>query len=130
MKNRLETTIFKCFLLSVFALGCCGCRHDSDISTAPQIGFNDVKSIVSGKCSSCHRDGGESFLMDSTRIMSYVEPFEPFNSELFKVVTNTYGENFMPPSPNAPLDKDQRTKLYLWIIQGANPKSISSAVNP
>lgn len=62
--------------------------------------------------------------------MGSVEPFKPFNSELFKVVTNTYSENFMPPSPNAPLDKDQRTKLYLWIMQGANPKSISSAGNP
>jgi hypothetical protein len=61
--------------------------------------------------------------------MSYVEPFKPFNSELFKVVTNTYGENFMPPPPNAPLDKDQRTKLYLWILQGANPNSISSIGN-
>lgn len=125
MKYSLETTIFKCFLLSVIAFASGGCRHDPDISTAPQIGFDEVKSIVSGKCSSCHRDGGESFLMDSTRIMSYIEPFDPFNSKLFEVVTNTFSENFMPPLPNAPLDKDQRTKLYLWILQGANPKSIS-----
>lgn len=130
MKNRLRATIINSFLLAVISFASWGCRHDSDISIAPQIGFNDVKSIISGKCSSCHRDGGESFLLDSTRIMSYVEPFEPFNSELFKIVTNTYGENFMPPSPNPPLDKDQRTILYLWILQGSNPKSISNTVTP
>ena len=130
MKNRLKATVFNCVLLTGISFACWNCRHDPDISTAPQIGFNEIKSIISGKCASCHGVNAELFLIDSARIMSLIVPFKPYGSTLFNTVTNTYSENFMPPSPNTPLDKDQRTKLYLWIMQGANPKSISSAVNP
>lgn len=130
MKNRFKATIFNCVLLTGISFTGWGCRHDTDISITPQIGFNEIKSIMIGKCASCHGVTAGLFSIDSTRIMSYVVSFEPFNSELFNVVTNTYGGNFMPPLPNAPLDKDQRTKLYLWIRQGANPKNISSSGNP
>lgn len=130
MKYRLKSIIFDCILLAGLSFACWSCRHDSDISISPQIDFNEVKSIMIGKCASCHGVDPELFSIDSTRIMSLIVPFKPYGSTLFNTVTNTYSENFMPPSPNAPLDKDQRTKLYLWIMQGGNPKSISGTGNP
>ncbi|NDP20157.1 MAG: hypothetical protein GZ091_03630 [Paludibacter sp.] len=130
MRKILKTEILHFILLTVISAGSLSCKHDPDISTSPQIGFNEIKSIINNKCSSCHGvAGSELFLIDSVRIMEFVVPFQPNSSLLFNTVTNTYSGNFMPPSPEVPLNKEQRTKLYMWIIQGANPKSISLSGN-
>ncbi|MFT3754107.1 MAG: hypothetical protein QM800_14935 [Paludibacter sp.] len=97
------------------------CVHDADISTAPKVPFRDVLSIVNNKCGSCHGASGAEYLIDSAEIMNLVVPNKPFSSKLYTTVTKTYSENFMPPPPDSPLDKEQRTKIYLWILQGANP---------
>jgi uncharacterized membrane protein len=98
------------------------CVHDADISSARKIAFSDIKSIVNNKCGSCHGIGKSNSLIDSAQIVNLVVPFKPFNSELYTIVTDTYSGNFMPPLPDAPLNNDQRTKIYLWILQGADTK--------
>lgn len=108
--------------------GFSNCTHEPDISKVSTIGFNEITSIVNIKCASCH--GVSEFLIDSAKIIDDVLPYKPYSSKLFTIVTNTYSANFMPPLPNAPLDASQRQKIYFWILQGANPNSISIPYNP
>lgn len=117
MTPLLKITMLGCLLLGAISTGC---THEPDVSSAAKISFSQVQSIFNNKCASCHGVGGEQFVIDSAAIISHVVAFKPLKSKLFTAVTNTYGY-LMPPLPNSPLDADQRIKIYLWILQGADP---------
>jgi hypothetical protein len=51
-------------------------------------------------------------------IMSNISPGNPDASELYKVIISKWGVNRMPP--NQPLSMENRTKIRVWIEQGAN----------
>lgn len=119
MKNHFKSLFFSCFIVVVINTGCV---HEPDISSSPKIYFSDVMAVFNAQCASCHGVGQNQHLIDSTKLMSYVVPFNPLKSKLYTVVSNL-GGIFMPPPPGIALNLEQRTILYLWILQGADPTS-------
>jgi len=58
-------------------------------------------------------------LTDYNSIMAKgIQPYDPNDSEIFDVVTET-GDDRMPPSPRNPLTPDQVAALRQWILDGA-----------
>jgi len=84
----------------------------------------DILPIIQNSCSmsntNCHNGSGEeSFpLQDYDQIRQIVIPGHPDNSSLYVVITNP-SENFMPPSPYAPLPQSNIDSIYSWIMHGA-----------
>lgn len=98
------------------------CTHKADLGNIPEICFDrDVLPIFLNSCaiSGCHDGTGESGL----RLTSYVpishavEPGRPYDSEIYKAIITTSGEDKMPP--DNPLSLEDRTIIRLWIEQGA-----------
>lgn len=48
-----------------------------------------------------------------------VDPFNPGNSKLYEVITESDPDDHMPPPGNAQLDFDRIQMIYTWIMQGA-----------
>ena len=55
------------------------------------------------------------YVMQTTEI----NPFEPWDSEIWDVIENDFQSNRMPPPPAPPLNQDQKDIIYNWILQGA-----------
>ena len=98
------------------------CTHSADISDLPEVCFErDVLPVFQNSCAiaGCHDGGGESDLIlnNYLDISHAVSPGRPFDSEVYKAITATWGENKMPP--DQPLSLDNRTIIRVWIEQGA-----------
>jgi hypothetical protein len=109
--------VLLCFLLF-------SCKHDgTPAGDLPQINFTEqVLPIFQNSCaiSGCHNgNGGESHYVfnDYSGIMQAVAPGDAEKSKAYKAITSTL--ELMPP--NSALSTDQRTIIWLWIEQGANP---------
>ena len=114
--------IFLFFSLSVFNNSC---KHQpQNVSTLRTVCFeSEVLPIFQSNCTmpGCHNDSKEDKefnLKTYNEIIKFVSPGKPLNSEIYKVITNKFGE-IMPPSPNNPLSESQRSLIYVWILQGA-----------
>jgi hypothetical protein len=97
------------------------CTHPTDTPDIPQICFNDVMGIISGKCSksNCHDGNGETFPLTNFQQIHYeVTPFNADASPLYKAITSVRGEKKMPP--DKPISQESRTKIRFWIEQGAD----------
>jgi hypothetical protein len=108
------------YAISVLILACLlSCKHQTNDTNLPTICFNrDVMPALIGNCSMCHKGtsgdgGGELDFSNYTGVMRSVSSGNPDNSRLYTALSN------MPPYPRAPLTKDQRTMIYIWIKQGA-----------
>jgi len=100
--------------------GISSCRHSDDIESLDEICFeSDILPIFQNSCatSGCH-DGGELNLSAYTGIRSGVTPGNANKSEIYNAITNTWSLEMMPP--DRPLSLENRTKIKLWIEQGAN----------
>lgn len=98
------------------------CTHKADISDIPAICFDsEILPIFLNNCAlaSCHDGKGESdlILKSYQDIIEEVEPGDPGDSKIYKVITMTSGEDRMPP--DQPLSTDNRTLIRIWIEQGA-----------
>ncbi len=100
------------------------CTHESDIiSELDTVCFEgQVFPIINSTCgtSGCHSGTGDNREFDASNyesIVRAVEPGDAKNSLLYKVITNIYSDDFMPP--NKPLSLNDRTLIQLWIAQGA-----------
>ncbi len=106
-------------LLAAFS----SCTHDPvGVETQPEVCFStDVLPVIQANCakSGCHAGGSAIDLGTGTAILRYVTPFKPGESRLYTAITSTWFQP-MPPSPNPPLNKTQRTTIALWILQGAS----------
>ena len=107
------------------------CKHEvTDISKIKSICFdNDVLPIFQSNCtmSGCHNASSTEIdihLDNYTNVMKVVVPKKPFKSRLYNAITNKWGQ-IMPPPPASPLTENQRSLVYLWILQGADSCSIS-----
>ena len=99
------------------------CTHVANIAELPEVCFTgDVLPIFQNNCaiSGCHDGGGgEGMALNSyASIMNNITPGNPDASELYKVIISKWGINRMPP--NQPLSMENRTKIRVWIEQGAN----------
>ena len=100
------------------------CKHDgTPTDQLPQVNFTEqVLPIFQTSCaiSGCHTaNGGESryVFSDYAGIMQAVVPGNADKSKAYKSMTSTF--QLMPP--NSALSTSQRTTIWLWIEQGANP---------
>ncbi len=88
------------------------------ISQCAKSGCHDVQS---------HEEG--VVLVDYQRVMNTgeVKPFDPSDSELYKVLFKTDPEERMPPAPNSPLTTEQKDLIKKWIEQGAQNNSCNES---
>jgi uncharacterized membrane protein len=97
------------------------CTHDPvGIENIEPICFDQqVMQIITTQCGQCHNGTVEGFsVTDTQAILDMVKPGDPRGSQLYQVITNLRGENFMPPGK--PLSKENRMIIEIWISQGAN----------
>lgn len=85
---------------------------------------NQVLPIIKANCakSGCHDPikHEEGLILDSySRVMKIVKANNLSGSKLYKVITQTSGEESMPPYPNQRLSADQVALIRTWIQQGA-----------
>lgn len=100
------------------------CRHEPfGVDLLDTICFNtQVLPILQTSCgiSGCHdatTAEGDFIALDYESILKIVKPYKASSSELYRVITDINGPNFMPP--NRPLTREQRTTIMIWIQQGA-----------
>ncbi|MFC1732388.1 hypothetical protein ACFL6I_18950 [candidate division KSB1 bacterium] len=87
---------------------------------------NEVLPILLSSCakSGCHdaiTAEHNVILTDYTNIIQTgeVTPFDPSDSKLYEVITDSDPNDRMPSQPDAPLTSSQISIIYKWIIQGA-----------
>lgn len=100
------------------------CKHDgTPADQLPQINFTEqVLPIFQNSCatSGCHdsQTAEDDYVFtDYASIMKAITPGNADKSKAYKAITST--SELMPPD-NA-LSTSQRTTIWLWIEQGANP---------
>ena len=98
------------------------CEHNpTGLESQPRICFKTDVLPVFTNCTGCHNGGSESEGLDyrtAEGIIKDIVPFQPSSSKIFQVMTGSGLNSIMPPG--GPLSKDQRTTIYLWILQGAD----------
>jgi hypothetical protein len=100
-----------------------GCITEPDLGNYPAVSFqNEVQPIIAANCSQsgCHGAvAPEEFTLQTyEEVMLHVKAGDGRKSALYEVITDR-GEEFMPPSPSAPLTDDQIRTIFVWIEQGA-----------
>lgn len=113
------------FSLSLFLFaGSCTKEYIANVN--PVCFEQDVLPIFQSNCtqSGCHnsvtRESGYD-LSNYQGILKGVKPGDYKHSELYKIITTTFGT--MPPSPYDRLSDEQITTIALWIDQGAENTS-------
>ncbi len=112
------------FFITVFGLTIfmSSCSHKNDtIDVLPEVSFSDeVLPIFQTSCaiSGCHDQStakeGQVYT-NYENILNSVKPGDPDNSKSYKAMTNYF--ETMPP--DRPLSPEERTKVRVWILQGA-----------
>lgn len=98
------------------------CTHVANIANIPEVCFtSDILPIFTSNCaiSGCHDGGGRESrlsLSSYSEIIKDVTPGNPNGSRLYQTIISKW-VNMMPP--NKPLSMDNRTKIRVWIEQGA-----------
>lgn len=98
------------------------CHQDPvGLETQPKICFKEVQSIIQTNCSSrsgCHgNDSRRDKYITADEILNAVSPYKPYSSEIYTAMTSIWSP--MPPDKEH-LSKELRTKILLWIEQGAD----------
>jgi hypothetical protein len=82
--------------------------------------------LIASSCATtgCHNQLTEDqdiLLVDYASIIEYgeIEPGDPEESKLYKVITDDDLDDRMPPPPNDPMSAEQISKIRNWILQGA-----------
>ncbi|MCC6723335.1 MAG: c-type cytochrome [Saprospiraceae bacterium] len=93
----------------------------------------EVLPIFQSNCtqSGCHNSNSREAGYDLSTyegILRGVEPGKFKQSELYSVITKTFGESAMPPSPYKRLSDEQITTIALWIDGGAKNNSCQAVV--
>jgi hypothetical protein len=98
------------------------CTHVANIANVPAVCFTgDVLPVIVNNCaiSGCHNGSGRESRMNLSNyaeISNEVVPGNPDGSRLYQAIISKWG-NLMPP--NKPLSLSDRTKIRVWIEQGA-----------
>lgn len=97
------------------------CSHEPDLSEFPEVCFTrDVLPVFLNNCTmtGCHDGTGESDMSfrNYNEIVDGITPGNADKSEIYKSLIDKWGER-MPP--DKPLSVENRTKIRLWIEQGA-----------
>ncbi len=86
----------------------------------------DLLPVLQSSCAQpgCH---DAITMQDGVRLTDYnwvmqtadVDPFDPENSKIYKVVIEDEPQDRMPPPPASPMSSEDIQLLYTWIAQGA-----------
>jgi hypothetical protein len=111
------------FFSGVFISAVSSCRHNDDLTLVTDtICFdNDILPIFQTSCAStgCHDGGGELDLSSYNGIMNGITSRNTAKSRYYTIMTNSWSFNMMPP--DRPVSLENRTKIKVWIEQGAKP---------
>jgi hypothetical protein len=119
--DKIYLTLTLLLLLSVFSWFT-SCTHVSNIANIPELCFtSDILPIFTSNCaiSGCHDGAGREshFALNTySGIMKDIVPGNPNGSRIYQTIISKW-VNMMPP--NRPLTMDSRTKIRVWIEQGA-----------
>ncbi len=109
------------------------CTEDTS-GNANEICFvQDILPMLLSSCGTtgCHdavtHEEGYIFTNYQTIVSRGITPFNPNNSEVMEVVTET-GDDIMPPAPRSPLTSTQIAALREWIRKGAQNTDCPPAV--
>ena len=87
---------------------------------------NNILPILSSNCamSGCHdaiTAEKDIILTDYFNVIAsgVIDPFDPLNSEMYEVITESDPDKKMPPPPKASLTSAQISMIASWINQGA-----------
>lgn len=89
--------------------------------------------ISSCAYSGCHDQATaeDGVVLDSyDKIRKEVKPGDPNDSELYESITESEGDEIMPPPPVDPLTADQIKMVRDWILQGAKETDCGVPCNP
>jgi hypothetical protein len=120
--DKIYLSLTLIVLVTIFSWAT-SCTHVANIANLDQVCFTgDVLPIFVNNCaiSGCHDGGdGERMALNSySSIMRDISPGDPEKSKLYQVIVAKWGFNRMPP--NQPLSMQNRTKIRVWIEQGAS----------
>jgi cytochrome c5 len=107
------------------------CRHDTaGLADFDKVCFQtEVLPVFQNSCGPCHSSSKAEEGKDFTNyaeIMKSVKPFDASGSEAYRVLT---GKPFTMMPPSGPLPKETRTKIWLWIQQGAEETTCETGGN-
>jgi hypothetical protein len=114
--------LFVSVILIISVISCLlACTHSAKINDFPEICFtSDILPVFSNNCSisTCHDGTGRSRLIlnNYQDIKNRIVPGNADRSRLYKAIIGK-GEGLMPP--DKPLSIENRTKIRIWIEQGA-----------
>jgi hypothetical protein len=119
-------------IITTFIPGVTSCRHEDDISGLDTLCFDrDILPIFQASCGDpsssaiqCHNPSSEGgyYLESFSGIRNGVTPGDPMNSLVYTVLIDEWSiENMMPP--DRPVSLENRSKIKVWIEQGANETS-------
>jgi hypothetical protein len=119
------------FLLTLISSSHINCKHSPSIENLPEVCFErDILPIFLNNCTmrGCHDGTGESELRlnNYSSIIHGIKPGNPDGSRIYRSITGA-GENRMPP--DQPLSIENRTRIMVWIQQGAGMTTCASAVS-
>lgn len=130
--TRIPTSTNVLLIAMAFFLN--SCQHDPvGVENLEKVCFEtQVLPIFQTSCaiSGCHGGGeaeGGFSATDYNSIVKHVKPGDPRGSQIYKVISNTFGEEMMPP--DKPLTKEQRTLIMVWILQGAENTTCTGSNN-
>jgi hypothetical protein len=121
MKSNKIYFLLALIIVFTFAAWISSCTHEAKISDQPVVCFErDILPIFTTNCgmTGCH-DGthvDQSF-NSFANISRSVVAGNPNKSEIYQIITDTWGFNRMPPKQ--PLSLENRTLIRVWIEQGA-----------
>lgn len=126
MRKKMLVNIVMLIALTGLVIFIHSCKHEPVIPDQPEISFSrDIMPIVAANCQSsgCHGTVNQ----EEIQLLTYndfvndelVVPYNTKQSELYRAITSSSGEDAMPPSPQNPLSDTQIKMIYLWIMQGA-----------
>jgi len=132
-KQQTHSTLHLFKVLALVLVVFQSCKHEpATLSNLPKVCFSDVQTILSS-CSKCHGNGlreGRGFDPTSYQsIIKSVKSGDPWGSKLYTIISSPNNPNMMPPKGYAPVSLEDRTKIEVWILQGAREKCDSTTIN-
>jgi hypothetical protein len=126
--NKLIPVSLGITFIALFLLITTSCRHDDDISQLPDVCFEtEILPVFKTNCaiSGCHGSGGNAGglnLSSYQGIMQGVTAGNANKSHVYRVLSNVWSVESMMP-PDRPLSEENRSKIKVWIEQGAKNTS-------
>jgi hypothetical protein len=110
-------------LTALMGISVVSCLHDPpDISEENPVCFKtEILPVFQNSCgvSGCHSSAGGESGLNFTSYSDIMRAIQPFDASKSKAYQAMLGKPFTMMPPSGPLPKETRTKIWLWIQQGA-----------